>query len=184
MATNDCKPLPPLTQDDIRRFWSRVDKSPGQGPNGSCYAWIGGRVQRSGYGRFKASKQEVKAHRIAFFLHHGRDPFPLLVCHSCDWPPCCNWDHLFQGTSGDNAADRDAKGRLPNGDLHFSKTRPSLVPRGERCGCSKLTDLQVLEIRRMHAAGLSGVQILKTGLFAISLSEIYNVVHRRIWTHL
>ncbi len=35
----------------------------------------------------------------------------IQVLHKCDNPPCCNIDHLFAGTSQDNAHDMISKGR-------------------------------------------------------------------------
>ena len=33
------------------------------------------------------------------------------MCHRCDNPACCNPDHLFLGTYGDNTMDARRKGR-------------------------------------------------------------------------
>lgn len=38
MATSsDPKPLPLLTQGDIKRFWSKINKTSGQGPKDTCW---------------------------------------------------------------------------------------------------------------------------------------------------
>lgn len=47
--------LPQLTKQDIERFWSKVDKTPGQGPQGECWEYKGARVR--GYGVFKISRK-------------------------------------------------------------------------------------------------------------------------------
>jgi hypothetical protein len=57
-------------------------------------------------------------------------------------PGCCNPDHLFLGTRGDNNRDRNQKGR--EGDR-----------RGILNGRSKLTEQQVLEIRAATGTGQS-----------------------------
>lgn len=64
----------------------------------------------------------------------------MVVCHKCDTPLCINPDHLFLGTPKENTQDMIQKGR-------------KVFPRGERHGCSKLTDLQVEEIKTLRASG-------------------------------
>lgn len=82
-------------------------------PNSGCLLWIG-RVNHAGYGGIDVTvdgeDRPILAHRVAFFLRHGRWP-SRLVLHKCDTPACVNADHLFEGTSKDNAADKVAKGR-------------------------------------------------------------------------
>jgi DNA-binding CsgD family transcriptional regulator len=53
--------------------------------------------------------------------------------HKCDNPPCCNPAHLEPGTAQDNADDQTKRGRRPCGEQ-----RPD----------AKLTDAEVLAIRR------------------------------------
>jgi hypothetical protein len=57
----------------------------------------------------------------------------MVVCHSCDVPACVNPAHLWLGSVDDNNRDRNEKGRQSK----------------------KLTDAQVLEIRRLRADGLT-----------------------------
>lgn len=98
-----------------RRFWAKVDKTPGQGPNGDCWEYTGSRDTR-GYANIGYChgniKRPVKGSRVAFLLTHGRWPFPQ-ACHSCDNPPCCRPDHIWEGTAKDNMRDAQAKGRMP-----------------------------------------------------------------------
>lgn len=94
------------------RFWSKVDKTPGQGPHGKCWLWTGGKTPY-GYGIFLIDGVQVLTHRIAFTLGNGYPPPPdkPCVCHACDTPACCNPDCLWPGTLADNLADARAKGR-------------------------------------------------------------------------
>jgi len=73
--------------------------------------WSGSRG-RDGYGSIHVGPQTILTHRLAWELAHGPIPDGLCVLHHCDNPPCCNPAHLWLGTPADNAADRDAKGRL------------------------------------------------------------------------
>jgi hypothetical protein len=66
-----------------------------------------GKRQPEGYGRFGvAGRGTILAHRYAWELAHGEIPEDVMVCHTCDNPPCCNERHHFLGTVVDNNADR------------------------------------------------------------------------------
>lgn len=126
MAVIKCKPLPNVSQKDIDRFWSKVDR---QSPD-ECWPWTAG-MRTRGYGQFKAARRNIIAPRLAFFLQRGIDPFPLDICHACDNPPCCNPSHLFAGTQDQNNKDMTAKGRSARGDKSGSRTHPESRPRGD-----------------------------------------------------
>ena len=77
--------------------------------NGECLEFTG-YIDKHGYGRLK-HKGKWFAHRLAYYLATGIHPGNLLVCHSCDNPPCINPAHLFLGTNKDNFDDMMKKGR-------------------------------------------------------------------------
>lgn len=93
-------------------------------PEGTCLVWTGGRTSQ-GYGVAGGAY----VHRLAWEETNGRPvPTGMVVCHSCDNPPCCNPDHLWIGTQGDNVRDAAAKGRLDTSNL---------VRRGEWTHCKR-----------------------------------------------
>lgn len=137
-------------------------------PFTGCIEWAGRRA-KDGYGRIDNGKQGLLTHRYAWELKHGPIPEGLNVLHKCDNPPCCNDEHLFLGTLADNNADRDSKGR-------------QVTPRGESCGTAKLTDKDVIEIRRRLSAGEAYQSIASA--FQVSRSCISRIKLGVTWAHL
>jgi HNH endonuclease len=94
-------------QDDWyrSRLFSRVRKEAG-----SCLVYTGD-IESGGYGRASYQGKRLRAHRLSYMLSVGPIPAGMVVCHSCDTPPCINPAHLFLGTQSDNMKDAAAKGR-------------------------------------------------------------------------
>ncbi len=84
-------------QKTQRRFWSKVDKSPGHGPKGDCWQWKTG-TQR--YGAFKVGSttdgtcRDVMAHRYAYISTRGELPAGTELDHVCRNRKCVNPSHL------------------------------------------------------------------------------------------
>lgn len=88
------------------RLFEKIVKSDG------CWEWIGAK-HRFGYGmiRLGGTQPKITASRASWLVHNGEIPNGMHVCHKCDNPQCTNPDHLFLGTAGDNANDKEQKGR-------------------------------------------------------------------------
>lgn len=91
----------PLTPTE--RFWARVDKSLGQGPQGECWQWLD--TERFGYGQVDIDGKRQMAHRYSYELVIGPVPAGLFLRHKCDNPICVNPDHLTPGTHQQNMDD-------------------------------------------------------------------------------
>lgn len=141
-------------------------------PETGCWLWTGF-VHPEGYGRTKWNGRGHNVHRLAYHLFRDFDlNSPLVICHDCpggDNPRCFNPDHLFVGTSGDNTRDAGRKGMLhrAKGEGHFHTT---------------LTEADVIEIRRLKAAGAHGTNLAKR--FGVCASTISNIVRRYTWGHI
>lgn len=122
-----------------KRFWSKVNKSEGDG----CWIWTGCKT-KNGYGRFLFDGKVRIATRIALILSGKTPPEGLLILHKCDNPPCVNPGHLFVGTMKDNQQDAAAKGRF------WIQRHPE---KGEDSRNSRLTNAQAVEIRMLSKQG-------------------------------
>ena len=161
-------PVVPLTTEE--KFWLRVDKTPGFGRDGDCWKWTGSKDE-NGYGKMRFGRQfkEIRASRYSYELH--KEPLgELLACHTCDNPPCVNPDHLFAGTYRDNLYDMIAKGRYRG------------APRGSLNKISKLTEIQVLEIKRLMTEGVSQNTLARQ--FGVSRSCIADSAQKKKWAWL
>ena len=109
LANRARTPYPPVAE----RFWEKVDKTPGQGPDGDCWIWNGSSRSR-GYGQCKMNGKLVGVHKVSYLINKGSIPEGLCVLHKCDIRSCVRPEHLWLGTVAENNADKIAKGRARN----------------------------------------------------------------------
>lgn len=159
------------------RFWDKVDKN-GSTPSAvaiarfpeiagtRCWEWVGFR-DKNGYGIIRCDGLDETTHRISFFLTYGSFPTPCGL-HKCDNSPCCNPDHIFEGTQLDNIKDRDHK------DRHAR-------PKGSTNGRAKLNTLKIKQIRILAASGRTRKALAHK--FGITISAINLIVSRKRWKH-
>jgi len=147
-----------------QHFWARVDI----GSPDECWLWRGARrTKRGGYGVFAVRTcPTTGAHRFAFYFANGQ--WPPVVRHLCHNPPCCNPMHLAGGTAADNGADTAARNR---------------IARGESIGICKLTESDVLEIRRLYTPHRRFTTTRLAAIHGVSDSCIFDIVHRVTWRH-
>jgi hypothetical protein len=181
---NGTRRIPPF----LERLWEGVQVcAHGRDCPFCCWPWLKARDD-DGYGRF-ALTNAAKKHRTLVVTHllwevwHAR-PFPLdrITCHYCDEPSCCNVNHLWLGTLAQNRADCVAKGRQAKGIRHGSVTHPEVITRGETHYLAKLTTQDVLDIRALHADGVSAYQL--SFRYPVSYNTVKLIVRRKIWRHI
>lgn len=151
-----------MRKDKVKAFWDKVQKGDG------CWPWTAAK-HRDGYGMVNMDTGIRKAHRLAWELTHGPIPEGLDVCHTCDNRDCCNPDHLWLGTHGENMADAKAKGRSV---------------RGERSKQNKLTEADVREIMRVGKPGHGGGIPELAAKYGVKPGTIGAVLNRRSWKHI
>jgi HNH endonuclease len=157
-----------MSETLAERFYKYVDE---HGPimpkmTTPCHVWTGGK-NKKGYGWFHmgsrrdGTKRPQLAHRVAFFIVHGR--WPKNALHRCDNSPCVREDHLFEGTKGDNNRDMAAKGRASRGESHCH---------------AKLTEAEVLAIRFEE-----GTHQEIGARHGISKTQVGNIKLGKTWAH-
>jgi hypothetical protein len=167
-----------LTEDDIARFWSKVDRLDDEN---ACHLWNGCRSAH-GYGRFLHKGKYLRAHRLALLLTKGMDP-NLIAAHSCDNPPCANPNHLFPKTQIENIAERNEKGRQDHGPNApcWSPPPPRGKVVGARCAKARLTEDQVRAIRELRLSGVPQVELARS--FHVHPNSIGNILNGSTWKH-
>lgn len=133
-----------------------------------CMIWPLSKTPR-GYGQASCFGGVWPAHRVIAHLHHGLDldDAELFALHRCDVRACVNPDHIFVGTKGDNARDRDAKGRNV---------------RGESVHTAKLSASDVLAIRARLAEGERTGDLAAE--FSVTCRNVRAIREGRTWKHL
>ncbi len=146
-----------------QRYYEKVDK---RDPD-ECWPWLAS-TNSSGYGHIRVGDKIEEAHRVGYELECGPIPEGMLVCHTCDNPPCQNPVHWFTGTNADNNADKDMKGR-------------GNQPRGENNIFAKLKEMQVLEIFNLKGKEL---QYITAERYNITSSMVGYIQNKKNWAWL
>lgn len=132
----------------------------------------------NGYGQIQGPDGVlIGTHRAVLEMSEGSLPPEIFACHNCDWPPCCNPDHLFPGTAQDNSDDMVAKGRSAD-MVAVSKWRRN--PAGERNGMARLTWENVHNIRHDYKIGRGSMTHLAS-VYGITDGAICNIVNGKSW---
>jgi len=91
----------PLTLEQIYQILDSVDPD-----EYGCKKWPRA-ISDNGYGWVSFNNRRIRAHKIALERKLGRQIQPgHFALHTCDYRPCVNEDHLYEGTAKDNAQDR------------------------------------------------------------------------------
>ena len=132
-----------------------------------CQIWPFAKTGK-GYGKIVIARRWIGPHVWVCTRVNGDPQQPgLEAAHSCGVRLCCNPKHIRWATPKDNAKDKIAHGTASYGEAH----------RG-----AKLTEADVVEIRRREAAGANRKVSAKD--FGVAVATIEDIAHRRTWKHL
>ena len=146
----------------VTDFWSKVDSS--GGPD-ACWPWTG--YAEKGYGLFFWQGRKVGSHELAVTFTTGEARHPdLETCHSCDNPICCNPAHLRFDTRQGNVDDMTGRGRQARGSAN---------------GHAKLTEADVLTMRRRADAGATGKAL--SAEYGVSQALVTEILRGNRWQH-
>ena len=147
------------------RCWEKIDQS--AGPD-ACWPWAGKR-NRHGYGVVSVTHSTTAlAHRLILGFVTGTT-ITRNVLHKCPGggnPWCCNPAHLKEGSQAENAQDKVAYGRQMRGESHYN---------------AKLTESDIIDIRRQAAEGASIAALARR--YGMAHSAISRIISRNAWRH-
>lgn len=143
----------------IDAFWKKAIAIKGN----ECWEWSGNK-DKDGYPIISFRGKTFRANRVALLVKGDELIDGCHACHSCGNKSCCNPDHIYLGTALQNNADKKNHGTYMC---------------GEKVYCSKLTDGDILKIRKLVG---TNKQIAK--MFGVSASNICHIRNRKTWRHL
>ena len=132
---------------------------------GDCWLW--NRKGTTRYGMISINSKNRRVNRVAYETFCGKIPEGMCVCHACDNPKCINPKHLWLGTHKENMIDCKNKGR-------------ARAPVGEKQHSNKLTESQVLEIRKIFKSGSASYK-KEAKRFGVDPKNIYCIVKGLTW---
>jgi hypothetical protein len=136
-----------------------------------CWEWKG-KIDAYGYGYICNNNKTLKSHRVSYEIYYSEPLGDLHCLHKCDNPSCVNPLHLFSGTNFDNIRDKVNKGRCYTGNQ-----------KGQNNGASKLTDIDVKNIRMLH--NTKNYTTHKLGeMYNVHRSTISYIVNNKTFKHL
>ena len=148
-----------LDQKSIGIFWSKIEIKNTE----DCWNWLAG-LFSSGYGSFTADHKTYRTHRVAWELTNGPITEDRLILHKCDNKKCCNPNHLYCGTYGDNQHDRNERHPISASSSGSGKT--------------KLYEGEVWLIRKLCREGKSTLSQKKISkMFKVSNTTINRIAH-------
>ena len=144
-------------------------------PETGCVIYKGC-LNHNGYGRIgfriKGKIKNYSTHRLSLMRHTGIYETELLACHSnsCSSRACCNPEHLRWDSQKGNMHDAIEKGTF------------TVQKKGEDNISAKLTNEQVLAIRKMVSEGNSQSKLAKE--YGISQQHVSDLINRKVWKHI
>lgn len=132
-----------------------------------CVIWPYAKASQRGYGQVYIDGQKLYAHREALVRRTPPPDAKSVVRHGpCNRPACMNYRHLSWGTQAENNND---------------KLRDGTHSIGERNGWAKLTEDEVLELRRRYGNGER--QRALAVEFGVTVMTVNRAIRGESWRH-
>lgn len=131
-----------------------------------CFVCTSHAFGRDGYPIVKRRGKMKRLSHVIYeecfgFLEDGQ-----IILHKCDNPTCVNPEHLRAGTPQENSEDMKRKNRQARGSKNAS---------------AKLTEEDVINIRKMRNGGKTLLQIANK--FNVSMANVSDICRRKVWKH-
>lgn len=157
-------------------LWNWGGSGPSRGVMGSTWRRLKGTTDKDGYISYLLVRKGSRAkhhfaHRLVLEAFVGPCPVGLLCCHADGNPANNRLSNLRWDTQAANVEDAKRHG-----------THHVFDNRGERNGRRKLTEVTVLEMRRLSDEGVPRDQLRLR--FGVGKTTVNYVVRRLIWTHI
>lgn len=158
-----------ISDEDIQRLYSgciEVFASNSYKIKDKCWLWQRA-VTESGYGIMQVTHPElgvatIDTHRLSWRIHNGEIPAGnYYINHHCDVRRCVNPDHLYLGTSKENAQDRVIRNRSNQ---------------------STLTEDDIKKIRHDHLVYNYTHEKLSK-IYDVSVKTISDIINYNTWAH-
>ena len=163
------RPVKPVTQKDVDRFWSKVDI----GEPDECWNWLGKPSERLKHGLFNAGNTLYRPARFAYQHHKGLNAVTLQRKHkivvTCGNPLCCNPAHMVAETQ------QAVWNRIVNSGT---------MKIGSKHKRSKLTEADIVNIRQRYTPNsfTDGLQHIGDD-YGVTPGCIRDIVIRKTWRH-
>lgn len=133
-----------------------------------CYICVShAKCSNGRYYNIKRNNKIMLLHRYVYESYHEEIPNGLIVRHKCDNVLCINPNHLVLGSHQDNSNDKVERNRQA---------------KFERNGASKLSNNDVLNIRKLYKDGVMQRNI--ANMYDVTDSTISMIVNDIIWKDL
>lgn len=150
-------------QQSIKRYWEKVDK---KGID-ECWNWLAS-INQDGYGNFTYHGKIINAHIMSCIIHKIEIPKGKEVTHICNNRKCQNPNHFKIDTHSNNLK-------------YMVDTGRAVHPKGNECSFIKITENQVIEIKRRLLNGDMQKDIAKD--YGISKQLVSSIKCGLCWRH-
>jgi len=137
--------------------------------NNNCHVCVSHKTDRHGYPRCSRNNINWLLYRYIYFLNYGNIPKDKVVRHICDNRECINPKHLILGTQQENMDDCKERNR---------------GNKGERNPNVKVTEGQVIEIKKLRKNEKFTIKQLEKKYNFISKQIIERIVYNKTWKHI